>query len=57
MRTGAEYLESLHDGRKVWVMGEGRVDDMTTRPATSAVVQQYVAWYDRLLTQPGRTYS
>ena len=47
MRTGAEYLESLHDGRKVWVMGEGRVDDMTTHPATGAMVQQYAAWYDR----------
>lgn len=47
MRTGAEYLQSLHDGRKVWVMGEGQVDDVTTHPATSAMVQQYVTWYDR----------
>ena len=47
MRTGAEYLESLRDGRKVWVMGEGRVDDVTTHPATSAMVREYVAWYDR----------
>ena len=47
MRTGAEYLESLRDGRKVWVMGEGRVDDVTTHPATSAMVREYVTWYDR----------
>lgn len=47
MRTGAEYLESLHDGRKVWVMGEGEVADVTIHPATAAMVQQYVAWYDR----------
>jgi len=47
MRTGAEYVESLHDGRKVWVMGEGRVDDVTTHPATCAMVQQYAIWYDR----------
>jgi 4-hydroxyphenylacetate 3-monooxygenase len=47
MRTGAEYLESLRDGRKVWVMGEGRVDDVTTHLATSAMVQEYVIWYDR----------
>ena len=47
MRTGAEYLESLRDGRKVWVMGEGRVDDVTTHLATSAMVREYVAWYDR----------
>jgi len=47
MRTGAEYLESLRDGRKVWVMGEGWVDDVTTHPATSAMVREYVTWYDR----------
>lgn len=47
MRTGAEYRESLRDGRNVWVMGEGRIDDVTTHPATSAMVEEYVAWYDR----------
>jgi 4-hydroxyphenylacetate 3-monooxygenase len=47
MRTGADYRESLRDGRKVFVMGEGRVDDVTTHPATAAMVEHYVAWYDR----------
>jgi aromatic ring hydroxylase len=47
MRTGADYREALRDGRKVFVMGEGRVDDVTTHPATRAMVEQYVAWYDR----------
>ena len=47
MRTGAEYRQSLRDGRNVWVMGEGPVDDVTTHPATSAMVEEYVAWYDR----------
>jgi aromatic ring hydroxylase len=47
MRTGADYREALRDGRKVFVMGEGRVDDMTTHPATRAMVEQYVTWYDR----------
>ena len=47
MRTGADYRDALRDGRKVFVMGEGRVDDVTTHPATSAMVEQYVAWYDR----------
>jgi len=47
MRTGAEYREALRDGRKVFVMGEGRVDDVVTHPATSAMVAQYAAWYDR----------
>src|SRR6266550_9065974 len=47
MRTGAEYREALRDGRKVWVLGEGLVEDVTTHPATSAMVEEYVAWYDR----------
>ncbi len=46
MRTGADYREALRDGRKVWVLGEGLVDDVTTHPATSAMVEEYVAWYD-----------
>src|SRR5258708_2955111 len=49
MRTGAEYREARRDGRKVWVMGAGPVDDVTTHPATSAMVEAYVAWYDRHL--------
>jgi aromatic ring hydroxylase len=47
MRTGAEYREALRDGRVVYVMGEGRVDDVTTHSATKAVVEEYVAWHDR----------
>lgn len=47
MRTGAEYREALRDGRKIWVVGEGAVDDITTHPATRAMVDEYVAWYDR----------
>ena len=43
MRIGAEYREALRDGRKVFVMGEGRVDDVTTHPATKPMVEQYVA--------------
>jgi aromatic ring hydroxylase len=47
MRSGAEYREALRDGRKVWVMGGGAVEDVTTHPATRAMVEEYVAWYDR----------
>src|SRR5438132_13822198 len=46
MRTGAEYRQALRDGRRVWVIGEGLVDDVTTHPATRAMVDEYVAWYD-----------
>ena len=61
MRTGAEYRESLRDGRDVWLVGEGAVEDVTTHPSTSGMVEEYVAWYDRhfdadwqdvLLTEP-----
>jgi 4-hydroxyphenylacetate 3-monooxygenase len=48
-RTGADYRESLRDGRRVWILGEGKVDDVTTHPATRAMVDEYVAWYDRHL--------
>ncbi len=47
MRTGAEYREALRDGRRVYVMGEGLVEDVTAHPATRAMVDEYAAWYDR----------
>ena len=47
MRTGADYKENLGDGRDVWVLGEGAVADVTIHPSTSAMVDEYVAWYDR----------
>jgi len=49
MRTGADYREALRDARRVWVMGEGWVEDVTTHPATCAMVEEYGAWYDRHL--------
>ena len=30
--TGKEFLESLRDGREIWIYGE-RVEDVTTHPA------------------------
>ncbi len=47
MRTGAEYRQALRDGRRIWVVGEGLIEDVTTHPATRAMVEEYVAWYDR----------
>lgn len=47
MRTDAGYRNSLRDGRRVWVLGEGMVDDVTTHPATAPMVACYAAWYDR----------
>jgi len=47
VRTGSEYRESLRDGRRVWVIGEGLIEDVTVHPATRPMVEEYVTWYDR----------
>lgn len=44
-RTGAEYLESLRDGREVWIDGE-RVDDVTTHPAFRNTARSIAHLYD-----------
>ena len=47
MRTGSDYRQALRDGRRVWVVGDGLVKDVTLHPATRSMVDEYVAWYDR----------
>jgi len=47
VRTGNEYRLALRDGRRVWVVGEGLIEDVTLHPATRAMVDEYAAWYDR----------
>lgn len=44
-RTGAEYVESLRDGREVWIDGE-RVGDVTTHPAFRNTVRSIAHLYD-----------
>jgi 4-hydroxyphenylacetate 3-monooxygenase len=45
--TGAEYLESLRDGREVWIHGE-RVADVTTHPAFRNAARSIARLYDSL---------
>jgi 4-hydroxyphenylacetate 3-monooxygenase len=45
MRTGAEYLSSLKDGRRVFVDGE-RVKDVTAHPAFSGAARSIASLYD-----------
>ena len=45
--TGAEYLESLRDGRAVYIDGE-RVDDVTRHPAFRNSVRSIARLYDSL---------
>ena len=62
--TGAEYLESLRDGREVYIYGE-RVKDVTTHPAFRNAARSIARLYDalhaektkRLLTCPTDTGS
>ena len=45
--TGDEYLESLRDGREVYIYGE-RVDDVTTHPAFRNTARMVARLYDAL---------
>lgn len=45
IRTGAEYKESIRDGREVWIDGE-KVDDVTTHPAFKPIVDARARIYD-----------
>src|SRR5262245_33695577 len=45
--TGAEYLESIRDGREIYAYGE-RVDDVTTHPAFRNAARMVARLYDGL---------
>ena len=45
LKTGAQHLESLRDGRVVYI-GSERVDDVTTHPAFRNAAQSIAAIYD-----------
>jgi len=45
--TGAEYLDTLRDGREVWLYGE-RVKDVTTHPAFRNAARMVARLYDAL---------
>src|ERR671922_1860151 len=45
--TGAEYLESLRDGREIWLYGE-RVEDVTTHPGFRNSARMVARLYDAL---------
>ena len=59
IRLGKEYLESLRDGRRVWLMGQP-VEDVTTHPRLAGCARSVAAVYDlqhdpayqELLTMP-----
>src|ERR1700716_51305 len=48
--TSKEYIESLRDGREIWIYGE-RVKDVTTHPAFRNTVRMLARLYDALHDQ------
>jgi 4-hydroxyphenylacetate 3-monooxygenase len=45
LRTGKEHLESIRDGRKIYI-GDEKVDDVTRHPAFSQAAKTVAAIYD-----------
>ncbi|MEC9445482.1 MAG: 4-hydroxyphenylacetate 3-hydroxylase N-terminal domain-containing protein, partial [Chloroflexota bacterium] len=43
--TGQRYIESLRDGREVWLDGK-RIDDVPSHPAFSGMVNELARIYD-----------
>lgn len=54
MRTGAAYVESLRDGRAVFLDGE-RVKDVTAHPAFAEPIRRIAETYDRAAAAPETT--
>src|SRR5579872_176155 len=48
--TSQEYVDSLRDGREIWIYGE-RVKDVTTHPAFRNTVRMLARLYDALHDQ------
>src|SRR5262249_15393128 len=46
LKTGVEYLESIRDGRRVYI-GSEEVPDVTTHPAFRNAAQSFARLYDR----------
>jgi 4-hydroxyphenylacetate 3-monooxygenase oxygenase component len=49
--TGARYIDSLKDGREVWLDGQ-KVPDVTTHPAFTGMVHELARIYDLQHTEP-----
>ena len=56
IRTGAAYLESLRDGRQIWIDGES-ITDVTTNRRLSGAAQSMAALYDMQHDRPGMTFT
>jgi 4-hydroxyphenylacetate 3-monooxygenase len=52
LRTGAEYLDALRDGREVYLDGR-RVKDVTAEPGLREVAHTFARMYDLVIANPG----
>jgi len=46
IRTGADYINALRDGREVWHAGK-RIDDVTTHPGFTGTIKTLADLYDK----------
>src|SRR3954462_14194618 len=56
LKSGNEHLESLRDGRVVYI-GAERVDDVTTHPAFRNAARSIAAIYDLKRADPGFSFA
>ncbi|HUG78466.1 MAG TPA: 4-hydroxyphenylacetate 3-hydroxylase N-terminal domain-containing protein [Burkholderiales bacterium] len=56
LKTGSEHLESLRDGRVVYI-GAERVEDVTTHPAFRNGARSMAAIYDMKAADPGHSFE
>jgi len=56
LRSGNEHLESLRDGRVVYI-GAERVDDVTTHPAFRNAARSIAAIYDLKRADPAFSFA
>lgn len=56
MRSGKDYLESIRDGREVWIHGE-RVEDVTAHPTLAPIIRARASIYDLIREDEARLSS
>ena len=56
LKTGAEHIKSLRDGRVVYI-GAEKVDDVTTHPAFRNAAQTVASIYDMKAADPGFSFE
>lgn len=56
LRSGRQYLQSLQDGRKIY-LGDELVRDVTTHPAFRNAAHSYAKLFDRKMDTPGMSFE